>query len=111
MRGSPVRPVNVPVAGTALFLIDVINDLDFKDSGGLVAQAEPMAVRLSVLKRRAAAAGVPCVYVNDNFSGAPISADGGALHVQVVSGTPCLAPPAADEEGLFRAQAEAFGVL
>jgi nicotinamidase-related amidase len=67
MRRSPVRSVNVPVAGTALFLIDVINDLDFKDSGALVAQAEPMAVRLSVLKRRAAAAGVPCVYINDNF--------------------------------------------
>src|SRR4051812_32504708 len=67
MRRPPARTIKVPVAGTALFLIDVINDLDFKDSDGLVAQAEPMAVRLSALKRRAAAAGVPCVYVNDNF--------------------------------------------
>jgi nicotinamidase-related amidase len=67
MSWSPARPIKVPVAGTALFLIDVINDLDFKDSGVLVAQAEPMAARLSALKRRAAAAGVPCVYVNDNF--------------------------------------------
>src|SRR4051794_25195941 len=67
MRGSAVRSVNIPVAGTALVLIDVINDLDFEDSGPLVAQADPMAVRLSIFKRRAAAAGVPCVYVNDNF--------------------------------------------
>jgi nicotinamidase-related amidase len=48
-------------------LIDVINDLDFDDSDGLVAQAEPMAIRLSALKRRAATAGVPCLYINDNF--------------------------------------------
>jgi nicotinamidase-related amidase len=59
--------VNVPVAGTALFLIDVVNDLDFKGSEAIVAQAEPMARRLAALKRKAAAAGVPCLYVNDNF--------------------------------------------
>src|SRR5256714_11542154 len=67
MHRSPAGSVNVPVAGTALFLIDVINDLDFNDSGALVAQAESMAGRLSALKRRATAAGIPCVYVNDNF--------------------------------------------
>jgi nicotinamidase-related amidase len=59
--------VNVPAAGTALVLIDVINDLDFGGSEALVGQAEPMAVRLSLLKRRATAAGIPCLYVNDNF--------------------------------------------
>jgi nicotinamidase-related amidase len=61
------RPVSMPVAGTALLLIDVINDLAFSGSEVLVAQAEPMALRLAVLKRRAAAAGVPVIYVNDNF--------------------------------------------
>jgi nicotinamidase-related amidase len=61
------RSVSVPVSSTALLLIDVINDLDFEGSGALVAQAEPMAVRLAGLKRRAAAAGIPCLYVNDNF--------------------------------------------
>src|SRR5688500_3972179 len=61
------RPLSVPVAGTALLLIDVINDLDFDGSEALVEQAEPMALRLAKLKRRAAAAGVPCIYVNDNF--------------------------------------------
>jgi len=59
--------VTVPVAGSALLLIDVINDLAFAGSDALVAQAEPMAVRLAALKRRATAAGVPTIYINDNF--------------------------------------------
>lgn len=59
--------VSVPAAGTALLLIDVINDLDFPGSEDLVAQAEPMAGRLAVLKRRARRARIPAIYVNDNF--------------------------------------------
>jgi nicotinamidase-related amidase len=59
--------VTVPVAGTALLLIDVINDLAFEGSEALVAQAEAMATRLAALKRRSAAAGVPSIYINDNF--------------------------------------------
>ena len=55
------------MSGTALLLIDVINDLAFDGSEALVAQAEPMARRLAALKRRATAAGVPAIYVNDNF--------------------------------------------
>ena len=55
------------VRGTALLLIDVINDLEFAGSEALVAQAEPMASRLARLKRRATAAGVPAIYINDNF--------------------------------------------
>ena len=61
------RGVTIPVTGTALLLIDVINDLAFAGSEALVAQAEPMAARLARLKRRASRAGVPVVYVNDNF--------------------------------------------
>jgi nicotinamidase-related amidase len=61
------RALTVPVSGTALLLIDVINDLAFDGSEALVAQAEPMAIRLSRLKRRAAAAGIPTIYINDNF--------------------------------------------
>lgn len=57
----------VPPAGTALLLIDVINDLAFEGSEKLVAQAQSMAVKLAAFKRRAAAANVPCIYVNDNF--------------------------------------------
>jgi nicotinamidase-related amidase len=66
-RAIARRAVTIPTAGSALLLIDVINDLDFEGSEALVAQAEPMAVRLAALKRRATAAGMPCIYINDNF--------------------------------------------
>ena len=59
--------MTVPVAGSALLLIDVINDLAFKGAAPLIAEAEPMALRLAALKRRASAAGLPVIYVNDNF--------------------------------------------
>ena len=51
----------------ALILIDVINDLEFPEGDQLLRHALPMAERLVALKRRARAAGVPVVYVNDNF--------------------------------------------
>lgn len=51
----------------ALLLIDVINDLEFPGAERLLAQARPMAERLAALKQRAKAAGVPVIYVNDNF--------------------------------------------
>jgi nicotinamidase-related amidase len=60
-------PVTIPARATALLLIDVVNDLAFPGSGALIEQAEPMATRLAAFKRRATAAGVPAVYVNDNF--------------------------------------------
>jgi len=52
---SGETPVAVPVVGTALLLIDVINDLDFDGSGPLVAQAALMAAPLARLKPRATA--------------------------------------------------------
>ena len=61
------KPISIPVTGTALLLIDVINDLAFEGSATLVAQAESMASRLAAFKRCATAAGVPSIYINDNF--------------------------------------------
>ena len=59
---------NVPESSpVALLLIDVINDMEFEGSEALVAQAVPMAHRIAALKRRAKVAGIPTVYVNDNF--------------------------------------------
>jgi nicotinamidase-related amidase len=54
-------------APTALLLVDVINDMNFPGSEELVRQAEPMARRLAVLKARASRAGIPSIYINDNF--------------------------------------------
>ena len=51
----------------ALLLIDVINDFDFPEADQLLKSARPMARNLLRLKRRAHKAGVPVVYVNDNF--------------------------------------------
>jgi nicotinamidase-related amidase len=51
----------------ALLLIDVINDFDFPEADQLLKHARPMARTLLRLKRRARKAGVPVIYVNDNF--------------------------------------------
>jgi nicotinamidase-related amidase len=50
-----------------LLLIDVITDFDFPRGAELAEQAFPIAQKIAALKRRARAAGVPCVYANDNF--------------------------------------------
>jgi nicotinamidase-related amidase len=52
---------------TALLLIDVINDLDFPEANQLLRYARPMARKLLRLKERAKKAGIPVIYVNDNF--------------------------------------------
>src|SRR5687768_15892088 len=51
----------------ALLLVDVINELEFEGGEKLLPHARPMARRIAALKARAVKAGVPCVYVNDNF--------------------------------------------
>ena len=52
---------------TALLLIDVINDLEFPEADQMLAAAVEMARNLLALKERARKAGVPAIYVNDNF--------------------------------------------
>ena len=51
----------------ALILIDVINRMDFPGSEELIPNAERMAKNLFRLKQRASKAGIPTIYVNDNF--------------------------------------------
>jgi nicotinamidase-related amidase len=52
---------------TALLLIDVINDLDFPEGEQMLPAALEMSKKLLALKTRALDAGVPVIYVNDNF--------------------------------------------
>lgn len=66
-RRAALPPVRVPAAGTALLLIDVINDLRFRNAAPVIDRAVPMADRIAALKERAVAADVPVVYINDNF--------------------------------------------
>jgi nicotinamidase-related amidase len=70
----PVPEKNVDLHGSApdkhaiaLLLIDVINDFDFPGADQLLRYARPMARNLLRLKQRAYKAGVPVIYVNDNF--------------------------------------------
>ena len=72
LAGVPVRNAdlhgNVPEsARAALLLVDVINDMEFDEGEKLIRHALPMARRLARLKARARAAGIPAIYVNDNF--------------------------------------------
>lgn len=54
-------------AETVLLLIDVINPFDFPEAGRLLRFARPAARRIAALKERLRAAGMPAIYVNDNF--------------------------------------------
>jgi nicotinamidase-related amidase len=59
---------NVPdESTTALLLLDVISDFEFPDAKKLFTHAVGILPRLAALKSRAREAGIPAVYVNDNF--------------------------------------------
>ncbi|WP_322964785.1 cysteine hydrolase family protein [Sphingomonas fuzhouensis] len=51
----------------ALIIIDMINDLDFEGGEDLREPAEAAARRIVALRDAADGAGVPVIYVNDNF--------------------------------------------
>ena len=52
---------------TALLIIDMISDFDFEDRQRLLRNALPAARNILRLKKRARAARIPTIYVNDNF--------------------------------------------
>ncbi|HYJ85245.1 MAG TPA: isochorismatase family cysteine hydrolase [Pyrinomonadaceae bacterium] len=59
---------NVPdSAGAALLLIDVINDFEFEGGDTLLDLALPVGKQIAKLKKLAKKAGIPAIYVNDNF--------------------------------------------
>jgi nicotinamidase-related amidase len=51
----------------AVLLVDVINDFDFPGAGPLIEAASRAASPIRALAARAREAGVPVLYVNDNF--------------------------------------------
>jgi hypothetical protein len=61
------RSLACGVLSRTALLIGVINDMEFEGAEALVAQAVPMARRVAELKRRARDAGIPAIYVTDNF--------------------------------------------
>ena len=52
---------------TALLIIDVINDLNFPGGENVLPWAEAMAGRIKATRDRARKAGLPVIYINDNF--------------------------------------------
>ena len=54
-------------SAAALVLIDVINDFDFPEGEEFLRLALPAAKNIAALKKRASDAGIPSIYVNDNF--------------------------------------------
>jgi nicotinamidase-related amidase len=54
-------------ANTAVLVLDMISDFDFEDGDKLYPHALRVAERLAELKSRAMEAGVPVIFVNDNF--------------------------------------------
>lgn len=49
-----------------LLVLDLVSDFEFEDGARVFRAALPVAKRIAHLKTRAAAAGVPTIYVNDN---------------------------------------------
>jgi nicotinamidase-related amidase len=59
---------NAPdTASAALLLIDVINDFEFENGERLLKLAMPVGKNIAQLKSLAKDAGLPVIYVNDNF--------------------------------------------
>ena len=56
-----------PASDCALLLIDLINDWRMKDGETLLRSTMRVLPRIVALKRKAAKANVPIIYVNDNF--------------------------------------------
>ena len=59
---------NVPdSSNAALLLIDVVNDFEFEGGDSLLELALPVGKQIAKFKKQAKQAGIPAIYVNDNF--------------------------------------------
>lgn len=73
-------------AESCLLIIDMINTFDFPDADKVFPAIVGVSERIAQLKQRAAIAGVPVIYLNDNFG--KWRHDFGALVAQCIDG-PC----------------------
>jgi nicotinamidase-related amidase len=62
-----MHPSEAGAGPAALLLVDLVNPLDFPGGDVLLRRAVPMAERIAALQQRTRRAGIPTVYVNDNF--------------------------------------------
>lgn len=67
MEVLPIEKTSKSKNKTALVIIDMINAMDFEDADQLYEYALPCAKQIADLKRRTKDAGIPTIYVNDNY--------------------------------------------
>jgi nicotinamidase-related amidase len=67
MSALQTEPPALRACAVALLLVDVINPMDFAGAKALLPGAERAAHFIARLKRRLGTAGIPAIYVNDNF--------------------------------------------
>ena len=67
MSRKTTKSGTIPAKDTTLILLDVISDFEFEDGDALLKRTSTAARNLAQFKARAKKAGVPVVYVNDNF--------------------------------------------
>ena len=66
-KNRRIKNGQLKAASTALILLDVITDFEFDDGDQLLKHTLKVAPNLAALKSKARRAGVPVIYVNDNF--------------------------------------------
>lgn len=66
-KNNGSAPHSGQIDKTALLLVDVISDFEFEDGHRLFENAVPAAKKIADLRRKATTAGLPVIYVNDNF--------------------------------------------
>ena len=100
-------------SSVVLILLDVINDFEFPGGERLLRRAVPMARRLARFRARAKRAGIPVIYVNDNYG--RWQSDFRRLTAALPTGRRARQarrrPPGAGGRRLLRAEAEAFRLL
>jgi len=67
MPGENKNDIAPETSELVLLIVDMISDFEFEDGEELYTPALPAAKNLAKLKGRAREAGVPVIYVNDNF--------------------------------------------
>jgi nicotinamidase-related amidase len=66
-RTSLVEGKKSVSSGTALLITDMISDYEYVDGEAVFGSALPAAENIAGLRKRAGDAGVPVIFVNDNF--------------------------------------------
>jgi nicotinamidase-related amidase len=66
-RNAVQAAFGMPRSRTVLLVLDMISDFDFPDGKAVLRAARRIAPRIVALKIRAAKAGIPTLYVNDNL--------------------------------------------